>query len=401
MAKFIAIPVGQGDAFYLERKEASILVDGGRGAYYFPEMFRTHTNKCHANILICTHNDADHANGILGFLKGGLGCDEIWLPGRWLGVLPEVLHNVEKVYGELYSNVKECELRGLIRPGHRELEAYSDTLKVEIHDDHESDQVRTNLDQVSEIGTGGWPIKYMQQLEQAKPWGGPPWGEDMFLHAVLMQHIRGLGSSIHLIKSAIEAAHLIREIAIEAYHRGIKVRWFEYNAACPSGGEAFLIPVNSREQNHVWPLRETLLDCLALTVSNRESLVFWSPGFEQTPGVLFTADSDLNCVNLESYNLRDSLITAPHHGSENNRNVYEIVNTAAGDYSNSLRWVRSDGRYRSRPGGTYLDIPSGRRFCTLCRHVSVESSQKQRLHFFVRRGSWNRCQTRECSCQKA
>jgi len=31
MCRFIALPVGQGDAFYLETKSGSVLVDGGGG----------------------------------------------------------------------------------------------------------------------------------------------------------------------------------------------------------------------------------------------------------------------------------------------------------------------------------------------------------------------------------
>jgi hypothetical protein len=41
---------------------------------------------------------------------------------------------------------------------------------------------------------------------------------------------------MQLLWSAIDAANRIRAIAIEAFHRGIPVRWFEFDSANPKGG---------------------------------------------------------------------------------------------------------------------------------------------------------------------
>ncbi|MFE5131676.1 hypothetical protein ACFRAZ_26815, partial [Bacillus mobilis] len=79
-ARFISIDVGQGDSFYLEKNNISILVDGGKSEVYFPGHFKKVVNKEHVDILVCTHNDADHAQGILGFLRSSLTCKEVWLP---------------------------------------------------------------------------------------------------------------------------------------------------------------------------------------------------------------------------------------------------------------------------------------------------------------------------------
>ncbi len=59
------------------------------------------------NVLVCTHNDADHANGILGLLEAGLKCGEVWLPGRWLSALPDLLRPFVEVFVELADNVAE------------------------------------------------------------------------------------------------------------------------------------------------------------------------------------------------------------------------------------------------------------------------------------------------------
>lgn len=71
MARFVAIPVTIGDAFFLERGDGSILVDGGINRNQFPELFRESTKRKGADIIVVTHNDADHTEGIAGFLKKG------------------------------------------------------------------------------------------------------------------------------------------------------------------------------------------------------------------------------------------------------------------------------------------------------------------------------------------
>jgi beta-lactamase superfamily II metal-dependent hydrolase len=81
-ARFLALPVGQGDAFFLKSPDGSVLVDGGRSVEGFRELFERVTGQREVDVVLCTHNDADHANGVLGFLRSGLGCREVWLPGR-------------------------------------------------------------------------------------------------------------------------------------------------------------------------------------------------------------------------------------------------------------------------------------------------------------------------------
>ena len=74
--EFVALPVGQGDAFFLRRAEFTALIDGGKSRYSFSELFGKTLGLGHVNVLVCTHNDDDHAKGIIGFLEGALACDE-------------------------------------------------------------------------------------------------------------------------------------------------------------------------------------------------------------------------------------------------------------------------------------------------------------------------------------
>jgi hypothetical protein len=398
MSRFIAIPVAQGDAFYLERQGFSVLVDGGRSRSALPSMFQLATKSDGVNVVLCTHNDADHANGILGFLEAGLGCEEVWLPGRWLDALPDVLGPFFEVVRRLTENVAETDvssnLNGL-QQGLSPIEVYAEKVYGRLTDSFKTEEGPP-------IAENGWPESYSQMLEGAEPWEVPPrwlgpWNLDEWL-SWLHDRYRPIGpEAAQLLWSAIDAAGRIRAIAIAAFHRGIPVRWFEFDTTAPSGGIPALKPLNGREVARVRLPVGTLLERLALTVSNRESLVFWSPATEHHPGVLFTADSDLAGVCLP-FQIDGAIATAPHHGSEANAKAYTVV-AAASNGSPSITWVRSDGRYESRPGNTYLRLAS-RRFCTICRRARGSSTRKQTVRLYMRAGVWTRHRaSRVCSCE--
>ena len=83
--KFVALPVGSGDAFYAETEDGfRILIDGGRSKRELPHLFERYTGWTDVHVLVCTHNDADHAEGLIGFLESGLRCEELWLPATWI-----------------------------------------------------------------------------------------------------------------------------------------------------------------------------------------------------------------------------------------------------------------------------------------------------------------------------
>lgn len=396
MSRLIAVPVGQGDAFYFESEGWSVLVDGGRSQSGLAPSFQRATGADRVGVTVCTHNDADHANGILGFLEAGVSCGEVWLPGRWLSALPSVLRPFVEVFVELVDNVAQVtesaggeQQRG---SGVLSIEAYAEQLR------ERSDEVRTNAEGPP-VGEDGWPEEYVPLLEQAEPWEvwSTHWArpfEDGPWSAFPYRYYRYLGQrGAQLLWSAIEAASRIRAIALEAFHHGVPVRWFEYDATAASGGASALLPLNARAVVRVRPLVGRLLAWLALTVSNKESLVFWCPPRNKHPGVLFTADSDLAGITLPP-GFDDAVATAPHHGSEANARAYSAVAAVA----SSVTWVRSDGRYRNRPGPTFLGL-SARRFCTLCRLSGGRSSRKQAVHLVPQGGVWTPQRTRPCRCR--
>jgi hypothetical protein len=398
MLRFTAIPVAQGDSFLLERDDFTVLVDGGRSRLAFPRMFQTITQAYRVDVVICTHNDADHSKGILGFLEAGLRCDEVWLPGRWLTTLPDVLMPFGEVVAELTREIEGSSVGSSAEPwpaGISPLESYAERINGEFTKGRESNDG-------PDVGQSGWPEPYVQMLEQAEPWESvfevPVRLRQVWLYLLFSYCQRLDPPALQLLWSAIDAANRIRAIAVAAFHRGIPVRWFEFNVAAPSGGRPALSPLNSRAIAKVQPRVGSLLWALALTESNKESLVFWSEPTNQQPGVLFTADSGLEGIRLPTP-LRHAIVTAPHHGSDMNASAYARVATVAPQDSSSITWVRSDGNYSTRPGKAYLSL-SSRRLCTLCRLGPFRSSVKQAVRLFSRGGVWTRNRaTAKCLCR--
>jgi hypothetical protein len=354
MDKFVALPVGQGDAFYLERNNWSVLVDGGKSQTALPSLFKRYANDSGVDVLVCTHNDADHANGILGFLKSDLSCKELWLPGQWLDGLHKVLAPVESVLDDLIQDIAKIDgLKESTESDQSPLEAHAESISEKLKNHSESHTVQLSED--------GWSQAWQTDLERFDEQG-----IDFRFSLVYLDY---LGFDWHprhaLFLSAVSAAQRIRRIAQVAYHRSIKVRWFAFDPQNPSGGNQNLLSANSREvvgSLSTKPIDSTLA-FLALSVANKESLVFWSPGNNDSGGALFTADSDLANAKLPC--LSNAIVTSPHHGSEANAKAYQTIAQSA-CAPVGLKWIRSDGRFQKRPGASYLGT-SGQRFCTICR----------------------------------
>ncbi len=392
----MALPVGQGDAFYLETPQGSVLVDGGRSRSAFSTLFREFANRDGADVVIVTHNDADHANGIIGFLEGGLRCREIWLPGRWLHLLPYVLRPMRNLLLLLVRQAEEA-AGEIASAEEREedtlLERYAASLALS----ERPTEIERGAAEEGNLDESGWPFELRPELERAAAedkW----WIFEYSWHSYIVS-LRYLAdtwaflneSAARLLVEALCAAKRIRTIALEAFRRGIAVRWFEHDPDHPSGGTPYLQPLSCRQIVRMYPVAEAMVfRSIALSVANRGSLVFLNPPTETAPGVLFTADSDLQGVRLPA--LEHVIVTAPHHGSEANRGAYTRVAHVAGQ---SITWVRSDGRFRSRPGQAYLNRQE-RKVCTLCRG---SPAPKQVVIFHSRSRRWVRGKgVRTCDC---
>jgi len=383
--RFIALPVGQGDAFYLQRGNFHVLVDGGRSKRVLPGLLMNHARASHLDVVVCTHNDADHANGLIGLLEEQVvTIREVWLPGTWAWRFQDLVQHPYRFFDELAEDISGVgeEMESLEQYYEQYGERFrsnietSETTSIPDHGADASEWLMDFFDKQDHFPWRLWPRHWPPFYPPHPKWG-------------------------RLWLDCLDAAHRIKSIAKAAVDAGAKVRVFEfvpfYNIVT-GGFQGQLEPVNSRE---VWPRKVPKKDVsalfyLALTKANRESLVFYAPEGERenTPGVLFTADSDLGSglrhIQKPATNL---VVTSPHHGSESNRLAYMTV--AKWVSPDEVIWVRSDGRSKSRPGPSYKSQP--RRICTLC-NPPVTPKAVVRLH--ANRARWQRTHgTRWCSCK--
>lgn len=370
---FTAIDVGRGDAFYLNRNDVSILVDGGQSTNLIEQKFIKAVDKRHVNYLVCTHNDSDHANGILGFLQSGLRCDEVWLPGSWANRIGELGDDaIRDFIGELYY---DCET---ITNTHK-IKGFSPLSNLGDDFSKEAEQSAESSDKGPEGIELGRPIQRLRATAD---------GVNLELYLPYSQKLTHVKNQM-LFDEAIRAAGRIRAIARAASCRNIPIRWFEFNNLTAKGGvSGILEPVNSEEIFRSRKYLGSALRYLALTTANRESLVFQSPASDDFSGVLFLADSDLSFNQPVPSNVQ--LFTAPHHGSEANSHAYAKM-----IMGEDAILVRSDANSRKRPGKTYLS-QNARKYCTICRGVAMG---KQPVRFQVANGRWQAFNSQWCLCR--
>jgi hypothetical protein len=393
--KFIALPVTQGDAFYAERADGfRVLVDGGRSRRALPELFRRYTRSGGVDVLVCTHNDADHAEGVIGFLESGLDCQELWLPDTWVDALQSVPSEVQHTLRFVWERFESEKLELERLPGEGEGDVQKEAWQA-VFPESLGRQLEGEPEEASAAEGDAGPICPSSALSDVVPaieeylevtpqiiTGGWRW---LFLY-------RYGDMRDALLSTVLKDMRRLLELARLALDRGVPVRCFRHaplRAAGVSGCP--LIPLSGRNVKRIAPVAhrrdaETFWRLLHLTTVNRESLVCYLEGLDGEPGVLFTADSDLKDMGLERVQ-EWSVATAPHHGSRDNRDAYSRV-------GKPMVWVRSDGYSRVRPCGEFLSA-AGKRFCTLCRKGS---RPKQAVRLYLRETRWVRWGTLPCCC---
>lgn len=386
---FQAIGVGQGDAF-VSRLGKIILFDGGRSEAGFPDQFVRATGLRDVDVLIVSHNDADHANGALGFLNAGLGAKEVWLPGQWLDRLQDLVGRPEAFLEELRTQLNQTSSAGPLEAVPSLEEAPS--LSRERPPSRDSQEFAAN------------PAEFLEDLaaDDTQPltdiWNarfGGTWHLSVE-HGSFEMRLAGLpAAQSTVVCEALLAAERIRRIALAAHHSGAVVRWFRFEArASQVVASKNIRTMNSREVLRVARSTSGALHYLSLSVANRNSLVFLANQGEGESAVLFSADSDLTDTCAPLPHVGALIVTAPHHGSESNAGAYRWISRSQA-VTAGITWVRSDGRFRSRPGASYLAAP-GKKFCTLCRK-SQHGKQDVRLEHG--HDGWTPLATRGCSCQ--
>lgn len=252
MSEFIALPVGQGDSFYFSDNDFSILVDGGKSVLGFPRVFNTYiTKNKEIDAIVCTHNDADHANGVIGFLESDLICKEIWLPSIWVDLLPDLMCDFfsfaqglinEKIRSnnlfEASSFLKSKPKNFLLDDEYTIFNSFSN---FRGSDDQllSLKELINGYDKVCE-----WPNFANGHFFYRK--SNVP--INSFYFYVSTDFFSLVEDDRKLIVSAILTANRIRKICLLAIQRKINIRWFDYGFYGLDKVNGYgVVPLNSRE----------------------------------------------------------------------------------------------------------------------------------------------------------
>jgi hypothetical protein len=399
-----ALPIS-GESFLLCRGQYTVLVDGGYKSNRVGNVLRKHfPGLRHIDIVVCTHADKDHAGGLPSLLQDhSFSFGQVWLPGRWVDVLPELILDPNRF------------MNGLVR----ELDELSDQYPDRNYDEVEeedfaeilSDRVRQERARVADVPTerprpaddlpGDVPRDRIDRGDEVlnlgvtEPLDEPSW------FAELRNHLREPGSSEAAQKAfkwargaiqyrrnrpkrplgaalatywlgLIETAKAIRGIAEAAVKRDLRIRWFDYVAyskvGVPAGGiPGFLVPINAVEKRE--PEELGLSYFTRLSPTNEASLVFFAPATMRTPGVLFCGDSPLGDGPKYRNSFLDNrpeprgpiIATAPHHGSQSNRIAYKHMYR----WSYIIAFLRAGGT-KKQPGPTFKRLRCALKLCAKC-----------------------------------
>jgi hypothetical protein len=327
--KFKALPVRCGDSFLLECEGKIILVDGGKNQRDILTILnKENILNHHIDLLICTHYDADHINGIVGVLKSNkYSFNELWLPE----IFGSIAYTFANATNEIFDYIRHND----------NLERFTTQSVIENNQQRQVDSVDDSFELIDNESLSYLIENYF-------------WGFDYMYHFGYRNHDE------HYFKMIINL-HKISTLINYSISSGAYIRWFSYRNSITSRTYGYDMYSKNSIQTKITKYTPTLFfQKLYLTTINKESLVFLFDK-ELFPNVLFTADSDLSFCN--SINLKDnSIVTAPHHGSMNNDTAYPKILGA------NLIFVRSDNSQIKRPGQGYLN--QSQRYCTICRNLN-------------------------------
>jgi hypothetical protein len=357
--KFIALDVKVGDSFILKEDGNNFVVDGGKDKNTIVPKLVENNNIVDIDVVICSHYDSDHLNGIIGIINSNrINIRELWLPDIFGDIALTLTQHPEFVL-DLFKTDKPLEIETGIT-----LENYTE--KQEAIEQNDIDEPE-NISDISFLG-------YLwDKLERLCLYPLFP------LSTVNAKHI------ITILK--------ILELAIYAKYSGARIRWLKYEERLIESqvSEHYeLYALNSCEKSlQVYKRGIFYYALYVLSQINRESLVFQ---FEKKglPNVLFTADSDLDFCELDGIYLpNNSIITAPHHGSYANIYVYKILQ------GSDLIYVRSDQVTSKRPCEEYISLRN--KYCTVCN--TAAKRQQVTLEYNRNIKQWIPVNTSHCTCQ--
>jgi len=434
--EFIALRVPEGDAFFLKRHEDTgvrrILIDGGAGLkakywkYYhapresFDQLFireiglRPRDSSWDVDVMVCTHNDRDHTEGLIEFFRGGLKAQEVWLPGSFASIIHRFASDPTGALARLAEEVTAIPKEDLAAMKVKAAEQDVSLLDVVAQTLPELESwVKTTEGQSLEMNLyANEPLERISDLlsitapdlvyTTARYWFDPFYLGRLWHRQSDMLALRSDPLYLELFVSLMELGARVVALSALARQSGATLRWFEFEKkGTPNSldGEPYLRPLNARELKVVPSSPGPLL--LSLSVPNKESLVFHAPATEQNLAVLFSADSNFDFGGTVPWSA-DMLITAPHHGARvNNRLAARFVIASV----RGTVWVRSDGALATQPSPVgawvrptpwYINLKGNASlFCTHCN----DATTRQTVRLKSVTSSWQpQLATQTCQC---
>ncbi|MBC2457021.1 MBL fold metallo-hydrolase [Clostridium beijerinckii] len=374
--KFKALAVREGDSFLTEyekdSKEIKVLVDGGEHKEDIVELLKKEIPDKHINLIICTHYDSDHINGIIGLLEDGYKFDEIWLP-EIIGSVAAIIgsEDVGKVL-EGINNISEEEFK--------KLEKSDEGISMEFKDDFskiEECKFDEKLSYNSDLCLckSGHYTRYIYKNRLLKCRHCNNKKCDRYVEYTIFDTIA-------------KTFRLMSLITPKVIHKS-KIIWLKNTFSLVNNeiSKDFDIVALNSEKSRIRPysLPSILRRIYYLSESNKESLVFKFE-YNDYPNILFCADSNLQFSPAkESIKLKNnSIVTAPHHGSKGNQAAYNRITDGSSSGDESLIFVRSDRENPlARPCDRYRKLT--RKYCTRCNNGSsgenVELKLKEDMTF--------------------
>ncbi|MEZ2322825.1 MBL fold metallo-hydrolase [Bacillus tropicus] len=396
MVSLIAFNV-QGDAFLLEKEVKGksnnyILVDGGQDEQFAEQYYKELKGKS-INLVVCTHTDADHVNGIISFFKKGFTCEEIWLPALWTANLTEILNGDNKFLQELALELKEA-----IKKDDFSLRKYTEQTKEKIREEvniaNEKGNIRNIIDLeeiIDEFRSD--KEKLLSFFNYNKILRYPSYytfGEYENVGRLLsffdFNDVFNFYDKPLLWKYSELTGNIIKyyskivTIVLYAILRGVKrIRWWEYvenNEIMKSkinNCNEILTPLCHKELKGVIKNYSKLYQ-YTLSKVNKESIVL----LDKNDRILFSSDSDLEaCKYIPKFvKGNEMLITSPHHGSRNNATAYQKIKKYLSSCGIQGIWIRTDSAHISM-GDDFPKILLDNRYCVNC--YQWDSDRKRRM----------------------
>lgn len=392
----LALPI-KGESFLLRRAGKTVLVDGGYEKDKIAHVLEKQIKDVqHLDIVVCTHGDGDHVGGLPALLDNWVGrVGQLWLPGRWVNVIPQLTCNPVEFFNNLISEldaelkepskqvcsvIRHADDEGGTQDDQREISSPPVDNVLEPADELLDDFVAAPVDHGDLPHEPEWFVRLRRDKEKLASDHTASRAIKSARRRVKYRQNRQTSELTARIAcywlGLIETAQAIRDLAIAAIRHGIRTRWFDFEKFAKTrqaagGARGFLVPINAVEQ--ATPLT-MLARWMHLTQINRESLVFLAPPTRRRFGVLFCADSPLGDGPQYVHSFLPTLppsarwipmvATAPHHGSETNKAAYDHLRK----WPNVRVLLRAGGSVK-QPGRAFLQQHSLLRLCAKCPRV--------------------------------